>query len=85
MKLAGKVLVVTGAGSGIARAVTLEAVRRSARVAAVDLNTSSELQLGGSFGRAVHAVFSDYDIAEGRSPTRTLMCLAWCHGRRGMG
>jgi NAD(P)-dependent dehydrogenase (short-subunit alcohol dehydrogenase family) len=28
MKLAGKVLVVTGAGSGIARAVTLEAVRR---------------------------------------------------------
>ena len=38
MKLAGKVLVVTGAGSGIARAVTLEAVRRGARVAAVDLN-----------------------------------------------
>jgi NAD(P)-dependent dehydrogenase (short-subunit alcohol dehydrogenase family) len=37
MKLAGKVLVVTGAGSGIARAVTLEAVRRGARVAA-DLN-----------------------------------------------
>ena len=85
MKLAGKVLVVTGAGSGIARAVTLEPVRRGARVAAVDLNTSSELQLGGSFGRAVHAVFSDSDIAEGRSPTRTLMCLAWCHGRRGMG
>ena len=85
MKLAGNVLVVTGAVSGSARAVTLEAVRRSARVAAVGLNTSSELQLGGSFGRAVHAVFSDSDIAEGRSPTRTLMCLAWCHGRRGMG
>jgi short-subunit dehydrogenase len=41
MKLAGKVLVVTGAGSGIARAVTLEAVRRGARVAAVDLNTTT--------------------------------------------
>jgi NAD(P)-dependent dehydrogenase (short-subunit alcohol dehydrogenase family) len=42
MKLDGKVLVVTGAGSGIARAVTLEAVRRGARVAAVDLNTTLE-------------------------------------------
>jgi NAD(P)-dependent dehydrogenase (short-subunit alcohol dehydrogenase family) len=31
MKLAGKVLVVTGAASGIARAVTLEAVRRRAK------------------------------------------------------
>ena len=41
MKLAGKVLVVTGAGSGIARAVTLEALRRGARVAAVDLNTTT--------------------------------------------
>ena len=41
MKLADKVLVVTGAGSGIARAVTLEAVRRGARVAAVDLNTAT--------------------------------------------
>jgi NAD(P)-dependent dehydrogenase (short-subunit alcohol dehydrogenase family) len=41
MKLAGKVLVVTGAGSGIARAVTLEAVRRGARVAAVDLNATT--------------------------------------------
>jgi NAD(P)-dependent dehydrogenase (short-subunit alcohol dehydrogenase family) len=41
MKLAGKVLVVTGAGSGIARAVTLEAVRRVAKVAAVDLDAAS--------------------------------------------
>ncbi len=41
MKLAGKVLVVTGAGSGIGRAVTLEAVRRGARVAAVDLNPTT--------------------------------------------
>ena len=41
MKLAGKVLVVTGAGSGIGRAVALEAVRRRARVAAVDLNATT--------------------------------------------
>lgn len=38
MKVSGKVLVVTGAGSGIGRAVALEALRRGARVAAVDLN-----------------------------------------------
>jgi short-subunit dehydrogenase len=38
MKVAGKVLVVTGAGSGIGRAAALEAVRRGARVAAVDVN-----------------------------------------------
>ena len=41
MKLAGKVLVVTGAGSGIGRAVALEAVRRRARVAVVDLNATT--------------------------------------------
>jgi NADP-dependent 3-hydroxy acid dehydrogenase YdfG len=38
MRVAGKVLVVTGAGSGIGRAVALEAARRGAKVAAVDLN-----------------------------------------------
>jgi NAD(P)-dependent dehydrogenase (short-subunit alcohol dehydrogenase family) len=41
MKLAGRVLVGTGAGSGSGRAVTLEAVRRRARVAAVDLNATT--------------------------------------------
>ncbi|MET7403336.1 SDR family oxidoreductase [Dactylosporangium sp. NPDC005572] len=38
MQLAQKVVVVTGAGSGIGRAVALEAVRRGASVAAVDHN-----------------------------------------------
>ncbi|WP_030438001.1 SDR family NAD(P)-dependent oxidoreductase [Actinoplanes subtropicus] len=38
MKLAGKVLVVTGAGSGIGQAVARAAVQRGAKVAAVDLN-----------------------------------------------
>jgi short-subunit dehydrogenase len=41
MKLAGKVVVVTGAGSGIGRQVALEALRRGARVAAVDLNETT--------------------------------------------
>jgi short-subunit dehydrogenase len=47
MKVAGKVLVVTGAGSGIGRAVALEAARRGAKVAAVDLNPST---LAGTAG-----------------------------------
>ncbi|BCJ45855.1 short-chain dehydrogenase [Actinoplanes ianthinogenes] len=36
MRVAGRTLVVIGAGSGIGRAVALEAVRRGARVAAAD-------------------------------------------------
>jgi NAD(P)-dependent dehydrogenase (short-subunit alcohol dehydrogenase family) len=38
MKVQGKVLVVTGAGNGVGRAVTLEALGRGARVAAVDIS-----------------------------------------------
>jgi NAD(P)-dependent dehydrogenase (short-subunit alcohol dehydrogenase family) len=41
MKLAGKAVAVTGAGSGIGRAVALEALRRGARVAAVDVNPTT--------------------------------------------
>jgi NAD(P)-dependent dehydrogenase (short-subunit alcohol dehydrogenase family) len=41
MKAAGKVLVVTGAGSGMGRQVALELLRRGARVAAVDINPTT--------------------------------------------
>jgi len=41
MKLAGKVIIVTGAGSGMGREVALEAVRRGAKVAAVDVNPTT--------------------------------------------
>jgi NAD(P)-dependent dehydrogenase (short-subunit alcohol dehydrogenase family) len=43
MNVSGKVIVVTGAGSGIGRAVVLEAVRRGggARVAACDINEAT--------------------------------------------
>jgi short-subunit dehydrogenase len=40
MKVDGKVIVVTGAGNGVGRAVTLEALRRGARVAAVDISAA---------------------------------------------
>lgn len=38
MRLQGKVVVVTGAGSGMGRQLTLQLLERGARVAAVDLN-----------------------------------------------
>ena len=41
MKAAGKVMVVTGAGSGMGRQVVVELLRRGARVAAVDVNEKS--------------------------------------------
>ena len=41
MKLAGRVVVVTGAGSGMGREVALEALRRGAKVAAVDINEAT--------------------------------------------
>jgi len=52
MQIDGKVLVVTGAGNGVGRAVTLEALRRGARVAAVDisdagLRETSDLAVAG--------------------------------------
>jgi len=41
MKVAGKVVVVTGAGSGMGRELTLELVRRGAVVAAVDMRAET--------------------------------------------
>ena len=41
MQVAGKVVVVTGAGSGMGRELALELVRRGARVAAVDVNAAT--------------------------------------------
>jgi NAD(P)-dependent dehydrogenase (short-subunit alcohol dehydrogenase family) len=41
MNPSGKVVVVTGAGSGMGREVALELLRRGAKVAAVDMNAAS--------------------------------------------
>jgi len=41
MKVDGKTIVVTGAGSGMGREVALEALRRGARVAMVDVNAAT--------------------------------------------
>ena len=41
MKVQGKVMVVTGAGSGMGRELTLELARRGAKVAAVDMRAET--------------------------------------------
>lgn len=47
MKVADKVIVVTGAGSGMGRALTLKLVEMGARVAAVDLNETTLKETAG--------------------------------------
>jgi short-subunit dehydrogenase len=51
MKAKNKVLVVTGAGSGMGREIVLELLKREARVAAVDLNQKT-LEENASLARA---------------------------------
>jgi NAD(P)-dependent dehydrogenase (short-subunit alcohol dehydrogenase family) len=50
MKAADKVMVVTGAGSGIGRALALNLLKKGARVAAVDLNAESLKETAGLAG-----------------------------------
>jgi len=56
MNPAGKVIVVTGAGSGLGREVTLELLRRGARVAAVDLNATTLAETAGLAGERAASV-----------------------------
>ena len=66
MKLAGKILVVTGAGSGIGQAVARAAVRRGAKVAAVDLNPETlAATVAESAAMSAHALnVTDRDAVE---------------------
>ena len=71
MKVAGKVVLVTGAGSGMGRELTLELVRRGAKVAAVDMRevTLSETKslaekLGGKVATYVLDITDAKGVAE---------------------
>src|SRR5688572_14707411 len=50
MNIENKTIVVTGAGSGIGRALTLALIKRGARVAAVDLNEATLQETAGLAG-----------------------------------
>lgn len=52
MRASGKVIVVTGAGSGIGREVALELLRRGARVAGVDIHADTLAETLGLAGEA---------------------------------
>jgi short-subunit dehydrogenase len=58
MKASGKVIVVTGAGNGIGRAVALELLGRGAKIAGVDLNAdglAETIRLAGARGKNMSA------------------------------
>ncbi|MCX8530352.1 MAG: SDR family NAD(P)-dependent oxidoreductase [Rhodoluna sp.] len=70
MKVNGKVILVTGAGNGMGREITLELIRRGAKVAAVDLReeflteTKKEaLALGGTIETFVVDVTDSAKVA----------------------
>ena len=62
MKISGKVALVTGAGSGMGRELTLELVRRGASVIAVDMHQAiveESKALAGSKSSKVTAITLD--------------------------
>jgi 3-oxoacyl-[acyl-carrier protein] reductase len=59
MRLAGKVAVVTGGGSGIGRAIALAYCREGARVAVVDRNQEAAERTASEAGSAARAVVAD--------------------------
>jgi short-subunit dehydrogenase len=64
MKVAGKVVVVTGAGSGIGRALAQELLKRGARVAAVDVNADTLAQTAAQLQDAVHLTTLVADVTD---------------------
>ena len=59
MKVDGKVAVVTGAGSGMGRELTLELIRRGAKVAALDMRKESLAETAKLAGKNIETFILD--------------------------
>jgi NAD(P)-dependent dehydrogenase (short-subunit alcohol dehydrogenase family) len=64
MDLAHKIVVVTGGGNGIGRQVVLELIRRSARVAAVDIREESLAETAGLANAGDRLATFTFDITD---------------------
>lgn len=64
MKVSGKVFVVTGAGSGMGRTVTLELLRRGSSVAAVDLRPEGLEELAATAGAGDRLATFTLDVTD---------------------
>ncbi len=62
MKLNKKVVVITGAGNGMGREMTLEAIRRGAKVYGVDINEKNLKETAELAGDKKHFAYSVLDI-----------------------
>jgi NAD(P)-dependent dehydrogenase (short-subunit alcohol dehydrogenase family) len=74
--LDGQVVVFTGAGSGIGRAVVTRYVAEGARVVAVDVSDAVE-QLAGELGNAVVPVVTDVRSWEGNARAAAVARETW--------
>lgn len=82
MKVRGKVIAVTGAGSGIGRSLTLELLGRGASVAAVDLNIESLQKLKAEVGtrKAKKVSIHQLDISDEKKVKLLPSSIIEAHG-----
>ena len=83
MKLSDQVFVVTGAGSGIGRSLTIELLNQGAGVAMVDYNESSLKESLKSLSEALHTKVSIHvtDISKGDQVSELPEKILKHHGR----
>ena len=62
-RLAGKVCIVTGAGSGIGRASAIRFAEEGARVTCVDIDRDAVEATAAAIGDAAFAVTADVSVA----------------------